>query len=183
MGWPVAEDWPVPEHPDTTDVLLDRLADAFADAGLRRGSRKRGVEFAGVLAEGKIEMAGPPGVVFSAVLFPSPELARSAALTLAAKSRIAIRKDWQAVRDSGPVVYSAECQSGVLDIGAFHELVGVAEAIRLSDDEAPADSRPDEAQSSLSTATELKRLADLHRSGDLNDEEFAAAKARILAKQ
>lgn len=44
----------------------------------------------------------------------------------------------------------------------------------------PANEVPPSAPSAPSTVTELTRLAELHRSGSLSDEEFSAAKAKLL---
>ena len=51
------------------------------------------------------------------------------------------------------------------------------------DDQAPADDGQDQAQyapPAADSADEIEHLAQLHASGALTDEEFAAAKAKIL---
>ena len=52
-----------------------------------------------------------------------------------------------------------------------------------ADDQAPADDGQDQAQyapPAADPADEIEHLAQLHTSGALSDEEFAAAKAKIL---
>jgi hypothetical protein len=52
-----------------------------------------------------------------------------------------------------------------------------------ADDQAPADDRQDQAQYApppADPADEIEHLAQLHASGALSDEEFTAAKAKIL---
>jgi hypothetical protein len=70
-----------------------------------------------------------------------------------------------------------------LDGNQQHEDVG-DEDLRLLDEEATTllerDAAGQHGTAHGSDADELAKLADLHRSGDLSDEEFAAAKRRIL---
>jgi len=52
-----------------------------------------------------------------------------------------------------------------------------------ADDQAPADNQQDQAQyapAPADPADEIEHLAQLHASGALSDEEFTAAKAKIL---
>ena len=49
-----------------------------------------------------------------------------------------------------------------------------------ADDEAPADDQAQYAPPPADPADEIEHLAQLHASGALSDEEFAAAKAKIL---
>jgi hypothetical protein len=49
-----------------------------------------------------------------------------------------------------------------------------------ADDQAPADDQAQYAPSPADPADELEHLAQLHTSGALSDEEFTAAKAKIL---
>jgi len=52
-----------------------------------------------------------------------------------------------------------------------------------ADDQAPADDDQEQAQDAppaADPADEIEHLAQLHSSGDMTDEEFAAAKAKVL---
>jgi hypothetical protein len=49
-----------------------------------------------------------------------------------------------------------------------------------ADDQAPADNQAQYAPPPADPADEIEHLAQLHTSGALSDEEFAAAKAKIL---
>jgi len=58
-----------------------------------------------------------------------------------------------------------------------------AEEQQQADDQAPADNGQDQAQYApppADPADEIEHLAQLHASGALSDEEFTAAKAKIL---
>ena len=62
-----------------------------------------------------------------------------------------------------------------------HRGAGAAEAADAAPDEAPPPPAPPQpAPAEVDTTSELEKLASLHASGALSDEEFAAAKQRIL---
>ena len=61
--------------------------------------------------------------------------------------------------------------------------IGAAAAHRGNDSDAPPEqyeAAPPPPQAPVSEADELQKLAELHASGALTDEEFAAEKAKIL---
>ncbi len=62
---------------------------------------------------------------------------------------------------------------------AHHERKKYAEE-QAADDQAPADDQAQYAPPSPDPTDELEHLAQLHASGVLTDEEFTAAKAKIL---
>jgi hypothetical protein len=65
---------------------------------------------------------------------------------------------------------------------AHHEATQAGEQ-QQADDQAPADDGQDQAQYApppADPADEIEHLAQLHASGALSDEEFTAAKAKIL---
>jgi large subunit ribosomal protein L7/L12 len=68
-----------------------------------------------------------------------------------------------------------ECENEEEAAGLRAALEGVGAVIELRENtDEPADARPS------SAAAELEQLAKLHAQGDLTDEEFAAAKAKVL---
>ena len=64
---------------------------------------------------------------------------------------------------------------------AHHERTKADEQVgEQADDQAPADDQAQYAPPPADPADEIEHLAQLHASGALTDEEFAAAKAKIL---
>ena len=68
-------------------------------------------------------------------------------------------------------------------VEAYEQAYGEAPADEQADDQAAADGGQDQAQYApppADPADEIEHLAQLHASGALSDEEFTAAKAKIL---
>jgi hypothetical protein len=63
-----------------------------------------------------------------------------------------------------------------------HPELSFSGAATAGDAEVPAETNP-EGSSDADTVAQLERLGALHREGVLSDEEFAAAKARLLGSE
>jgi Short C-terminal domain len=156
---------------------LNEVSAALAGSGLKEIGRNTGSQLRGIPMEADIAVAGSNFRAYIN-LFDSPEHARQAELGLTAKPDVqrAMSRGRSAVRRVDRLLYVANAQGKRLDESRLDDLVLVVAAIDLP---APASAAtavtPDNG-----TVSEIERLVQLHEQGALTDDEFGAAKAKLL---
>lgn len=176
---PVAESVDsAPGLPDWSDLAghdewLDEVATKLAaELQVPETARNCQRHLKGIPIEAEL-ISSRPELYLHIVLFRTSEMARSAESELLAEQNDA--KGSLQVRTADRLLFMASVRRR--DEGRFQQVVELVSEMRLPDPDQPP--QPITAPEA-STANEIERFAQFHAQGTLTDEEFAAAKAKVL---
>jgi Short C-terminal domain len=156
---------------------FNEIAAALADLGFSERTRNTASQWALGSDEGELQMeeeGGSTGHAFCIILFANDELAQLA-VARAADMRLG------QLKRTGRLVYivlGPKRWASKLDLEQVNDVV--------SEIGVPAPRREDttdDERVSLGPVAEIEQLAQLHTQGTLTDEEFAAAKAKVLGME